>query len=334
MMSIAIACCGFSILAGTTMIIAYLFNPMFPKSPLGVLAGIGLTVALAVIQVQQLTYLLGGATDSPMHQFIFQLALFSAPGLFFLFGRGIVLVQAPFRPWLLLNLCPIGLLLLPMPIALTLLLSIGAAYALWLSRLTYSLRQQRPQYRFEFLFSVVITLTATLVLILGTVLPVMDPIYFHTLYACSIAIAYLLVMFALIAIPTFVTDLFELTRVRYSTTTLGQIDVSASLARLEQLMESERLYEQEDLSLRTCADAMSLSTHQLSELINQHLDCNFTQYVRRHRISAAQRALVEHPDDAILTVALATGFRSQSTFYAAFKAETDMSPGDYRKQYG
>ncbi|MEM7366395.1 MAG: helix-turn-helix domain-containing protein, partial [Pseudomonadota bacterium] len=39
----------------------------------------------------------------------------------------------------------------------------------------------------------------------------------------------------------------------------------------------------------------------------------------------------DHPSQSVLSVSLEVGFRSQSTFYAAFREVTGLSPGDYRK---
>jgi AraC-like DNA-binding protein len=57
----------------------------------------------------------------------------------------------------------------------------------------------------------------------------------------------------------------------------------------------------------------------------------FSRYVRERRVDAARRLLVAAPSQSILSVSLDTGFRSQSSFYAAFKEITGQSPGDFRE---
>jgi len=49
------------------------------------------------------------------------------------------------------------------------------------------------------------------------------------------------------------------------------------------------------------------------------------------RVAAAKDLLVSAPMQSILSIGMDTGFRSQSSFYAAFKEITGQSPGDYRK---
>ncbi|GAB6418818.1 hypothetical protein bcgnr5380_63250 [Bacillus cereus] len=55
------------------------------------------------------------------------------------------------------------------------------------------------------------------------------------------------------------------------------------------------------------------------------------RYVRERRVAAAKSMLVAEPNASILAVGMDTGFKSSSTFYAAFKEVTGQSPGDYRK---
>ena len=65
-------------------------------------------------------------------------------------------------------------------------------------------------------------------------------------------------------------------------------------------------------------------------LFRKAFGTTMTAFITQHRISHAQRLLVT-TDDAILDVALASGFQSLSRFNEAFKAACGCSPRDYRK---
>ena len=95
-------------------------------------------------------------------------------------------------------------------------------------------------------------------------------------------------------------------------------------------MTTQKVYQNEDLSLASLAAELGLSGHQLSELVNARLGVGFSRYVRERRVEAAKKLLVSAPSQSILSVSLDTGFRSQSSFYAAFKEITGQSPGDFR----
>ncbi len=96
-------------------------------------------------------------------------------------------------------------------------------------------------------------------------------------------------------------------------------------------MTESKLYQNENLSLSSLANALGVSSHQLSELVNSRLGTGFSRYIRERRVAAAKELLVTAPHQSILSISMDTGFKSQSSFYAAFKEVTGQSPGDYRK---
>jgi AraC-like DNA-binding protein len=72
----------------------------------------------------------------------------------------------------------------------------------------------------------------------------------------------------------------------------------------------------------------------LRRLINQALGHrNFNSFVNRYRIAEAKAALCD-PQQAevpVLTIALDAGFSSLGPFNRAFKAETGMTPTEFRR---
>jgi AraC-like DNA-binding protein len=108
----------------------------------------------------------------------------------------------------------------------------------------------------------------------------------------------------------------------------------ALLAELERLMKVERLYRQEGLTIGTLAARLGLSEHRLRRTINRGLGYrNFNEYLNRHRLADAKQALADPTQAAvpILTIALDAGFQSLGPFNRAFKAETGMTPSEFRR---
>ncbi len=328
-MTIAI---GFSIGAAIILVLVYLVGQWIPKrSAFSILACVALSATLVLIQTAHLNYLQGG--PAPLDGIGYRLCLFLAPALFFYFGRALVLPDAPVRWPLLWHLLPPALAWgLPGSWGLTLVLVFGTGYALWLSYLVLAARGSYRQRHFERALSTAITLFAVLVLISGVLLT-RSPDRFYTIYGLSISATYAMIVFALVAIPDFVNDLFERTAQRYTTSTLGSVEVTEKLKALDRLMREEHLYRDETLSLTSLAEAVDLSHHKLSELINQHLNQSYSQYVRSHRLREASALLRADPAQSVLSIALATGFRSQSTFYTAFRDEYGCTPSAYRKAH-
>jgi AraC-like DNA-binding protein len=105
------------------------------------------------------------------------------------------------------------------------------------------------------------------------------------------------------------------------------------LARLETLMTVERAYRQDGLTVAALAARLGLPEYRLRRLINQGLGHrNFSSFVNGYRIGDAKAALVDpgEVETPILTIALDSGFASLGPFNRAFKAETGLTPSDYR----
>ena len=103
--------------------------------------------------------------------------------------------------------------------------------------------------------------------------------------------------------------------------------------RLQQIMQSEQLYLQCDLSLPRLAKAVGCSVNHLSQVINAGCNANFFDYLNRLRIDHAKRLLANRESRAhsVLEIALSVGFNSNSAFYAAFKRQVGQTPAQYRR---
>ena len=108
----------------------------------------------------------------------------------------------------------------------------------------------------------------------------------------------------------------------------------ALLAKLDRLMTVERTYREEGLTIGALAARLDLSERRLRQVINQGLGYrNFSDYVNRHRLADARQALADPVQAAvpIVTIALDSGFQSLGPFNRAFKAETGMTPTEFRR---
>ena len=107
------------------------------------------------------------------------------------------------------------------------------------------------------------------------------------------------------------------------------------VASLERLMTAERAHRQDGLTIGSLAQQLGLPEYRLRRLINQALGYrNFNSFVNRYRIAEVKAALAD-PQQAevpVLTIALDAGFSSLGPFNRAFKAETGVTPSEYRRQ--
>jgi AraC-like DNA-binding protein len=331
METFSLAIAGFSIVTAALLWLTYVAFLKIPgTSAYSILSCTVLLGALVVLQLGHLLYFTGG--PAPLDTVAYRIALFVAPTSFFFFGRWALLPDEPFRPLMWLHLLPIALLLIPrLDVSLPVLFAVGAGNALWLGRLVYGLRAQRKQFRFELFWFAVMTVFGVGVLVLGFAIPYIEHAWFYHFYCNAIGAAFAIMVVALIAHPDLIADLSEAARLRYGKSTLRDMDVDGLLARLATHMADPAVYRNESLTLGTVAADLGVSGHQLSELVNSRLGLSFPRYVREHRVAAAKAMLVAEPTASILAIGMDTGFKSPSTFYAAFKEVTGQSPGDYRK---
>lgn len=165
------------------------------------------------------------------------------------------------------------------------------------------------------------------------------------------AMADVIVLLLIIAIVTFRMlklghlDLFPLPVVAPQKQPVPQVNPSSVTAHdagedklviaLKKLMQDERHYCSEDLTLASLAGKMEIPEYRLRKLINQQLGYrNFNAYINAFRLDEARAALSDpaRRDLPVLSIALTSGFQSIGPFNRAFKAATGLTPTEYRKE--
>ena len=85
-----------------------------------------------------------------------------------------------------------------------------------------------------------------------------------------------------------------------------------------------------DISLSSTAEALGISTKQVSRLLRMEVDMTFKEYLLHLRMSAAQDFLREE-GLSIAETASRVGYFNISHFIKCFKAYTGMTPGEWKK---
>ncbi|MBD2704282.1 helix-turn-helix transcriptional regulator [Spirosoma sp. BT702] len=121
-------------------------------------------------------------------------------------------------------------------------------------------------------------------------------------------------------------------RKKYEKSSLSDEQEEALLARLNQVMDTEKPYLESDLSLPKLAQRLNTSPHHLSQILNDRLGQNFFDLLATHRIAEAQIMLnnpaIKHLK--IDEIAERVGYNSPSAFHTAFKRITNLTPAQFR----
>ena len=121
---------------------------------------------------------------------------------------------------------------------------------------------------------------------------------------------------------------------KYSGSTLTEDQRRVLISNLETLMNVDKIFIKDNLSVEEVAQMLSTKTKYISQIINENYRKNFYNFINTYRVEEAMRLLVapENEKYSILGIAQLVGFVSKSTFNSAFKRVTDTTPSEYRKK--
>ena len=112
--------------------------------------------------------------------------------------------------------------------------------------------------------------------------------------------------------------------------------IAALLPNLNYLMENEKVYCNPDLNQNMLAELLKTNREYLSQLINNVLGKNFTDYINDYRVEEAKQLMAQQAARgtklmSIAGIATTAGFKNTSTFNPVFKQATGLTPSAYQK---
>ncbi len=119
---------------------------------------------------------------------------------------------------------------------------------------------------------------------------------------------------------------------KYATSSLKKEMKLKALTDLEILMDKEKVFLKNDLRLQELAQKLAISSHHLSQLINEHYGCSFYDFINRNRIHESKILIQSHPEKNLLQIAFDAGFNNKTSFVNAFKKFENKTPSVYRKE--
>jgi AraC-like DNA-binding protein len=101
------------------------------------------------------------------------------------------------------------------------------------------------------------------------------------------------------------------------------------------LMELKKPYLNSNLTLNQLADMLSISPHNLSEVINTRFHQNFFDFINRYRVETVKNDLIDPEKNNLkmLAIAFDAGFNSKTAFNTIFKKATGKTPSEYRQDH-
>ncbi|MFN3851642.1 MAG: helix-turn-helix domain-containing protein [Spirosomataceae bacterium] len=105
-----------------------------------------------------------------------------------------------------------------------------------------------------------------------------------------------------------------------------------TLAKLQNLMDTEKPFLNPNFSLPNLSKRLSVSPHHLSQILNESLGQSFFDFTAQYRIEEAKRILKNPETQSIKIEEIAemVGYNSKSAFNTAFKKLTGKTPSEFR----
>lgn len=99
------------------------------------------------------------------------------------------------------------------------------------------------------------------------------------------------------------------------------------------LLDDEKVYLQNDITLQKLADYLNTTRNNASQIINEHFDLNFFELINTYRIKEAKEILKNEKskDLNLIEVAYEVGFNNKVTFNKSFKKYNHTTPSEYVK---
>ena len=120
-------------------------------------------------------------------------------------------------------------------------------------------------------------------------------------------------------------------RKKYEKSGLTPEAAEALHRRLQNLMATQQLFKESELSLTDLAERLDTHPNYLSQIINEKEGKNFYDYVNSMRVDAFLKMAADPKNRqfTLLALALDCGFNSKSAFNRYFKKATGQAPSDF-----
>lgn len=149
----------------------------------------------------------------------------------------------------------------------------------------------------------------------------------------SAFLVYFCILFYVTIISRTLTDKFE-SNEKYKNSSLSELESQQLFLQLDHFMRIHKPYVNPDLKLKELSQMLNTSERNLSQVVNEHNQQNFSGYINSYRVKHAMTLLADPTlkEKTILWILFEAGFNSKSSFNTIFKKVAGCTPIEYRKK--
>ncbi|WP_024772749.1 helix-turn-helix domain-containing protein [Aquimarina macrocephali] len=127
------------------------------------------------------------------------------------------------------------------------------------------------------------------------------------------------------------SSVFFKNQIKYSNKKIDHVDAKLINVNLTKLMNEKKLYANPNLKLSDVSFELNILPHTLSQFLNDNLNKSFPFFVNEYRVKKAEEILLSNNKLTIEAIGNECGFKSNSTFYSAFKKMKGVTPAKFKK---
>jgi AraC-like DNA-binding protein len=122
---------------------------------------------------------------------------------------------------------------------------------------------------------------------------------------------------------------------KYAHSSLKETEAKRIEEALQAVMQKDKLFLENDLTIDTLANKLSTSRHHLSQVLNERIKKTYGDFITDLRLEESCRRLSNRANFrfTIAAIALDSGFSSVSSFNDVFKKRYGMTPSKFRDEH-
>lgn len=124
-------------------------------------------------------------------------------------------------------------------------------------------------------------------------------------------------------------------KTKYQSSSLDNVKSKEIFRELEFYLLQKKPFLNPDLKIKMVASELKVTTHSLSQSVNENCNLNFQQFINSYRIEEAKKILssANNKKNTISSIAYDCGFNSISAFNTAFKKIVKQTPSQFRDRF-
>ena len=119
---------------------------------------------------------------------------------------------------------------------------------------------------------------------------------------------------------------------KYVTSSLKTENIEGYIKKLNHLMDEKKIYLNNEIRLHDIAQMTGVSSHHISQIINEQFGSSFFDFINKRRVEEAKKLIMDNPKYTLLQIAFDAGFNNKTSFVNAFKKFENKTPSAFRKE--